>query len=251
MAIAASAILAAGWVSPAGAVEVRKIRPGQPDDATLEEEVRMRLTGRPGLELRGIEVDVQDGHLTLSGRVPSLRDASEAERLSAAVRGLLSITNRIEVRDTETPDSLLQLNAMRALESSPRLRSFRLKASVSEAVLTLDGEVPLARDRMEAEKLASRVDGIVDLRNRIRVSHAPVDPEIITRRLKGVLGRKLIFGGVDDLEVEVSEGGEVTLRGIAAAHVDRLQAERLAYGIPGVTSVRNLIQIRRAPEPRP
>lgn len=233
------------------AVEVRKIRPGQPDDRTLVREVRQRLTGRLRLNLRGIVIDVQEGHLILSGRVPSLYDAMEAERLSAAIRGLRSITNRIDVESTEIPDSLLELHAMRSLEASPRLRSFRLQVSVKDAVLNLSGEVPLARDRLEAEKLVSRVEGIREMKNGIQVAHKPVDPQIISRRLEGVLGRKMIFGGVDELEVSVSEEGRVTLKGIAAAHVDRLQAERIAYGIPGVTSVDNLIVVRRAPDPRP
>lgn len=243
----AAILAAAAWIGPGPlAVEVRKIRTEHPDDATLRQEVLDRLVGRPGLELRDVEAEVTDGRLVLSGTVGSLHEASEAERLSTAVRGLVSIKNQIQVRPVEIPDSLLQLNALRALESSPRLRSFRLKVQVEDAALTITGEVPLARDRLEAEKLASRVEGITSLDNRITIPSAPVDPEIIQRRLTALLTNKMIFGGVDQLEIEVSAEGVVTLTGVAAAHVDRLQAERIAYGLPGVRSVRNRISVRAA-----
>jgi osmotically-inducible protein OsmY len=251
--ISAAALLVAACLAPAAlsrldAVEVRKIRPDQPSDAALMEDLRARMMGRPGLEMRDVRPDVVDGHLTLRGSVDALYERDEAERLCSAIRGLRSITNEIEVRRTEIPDSLLQLHALRALEASPRLRSFGIEVSVTDAVLSMTGEVPLFRDRLEAEKLASRTQGIVGMDDRIRLIQAPVDPEVVERRLKRVLGDKLIFGGVDDLTVQVSEQGVVTLGGVAAAHIDRLKAERIAFGIRGVTAVINRISVRR---PRP
>ncbi len=242
---ALTCILAGALSLPA--VEVIKIRPVPPSDETLAAEVARTITGRPGMDAHRVHVEVHEARLLLSGEVPDLHSRAEAERLALGVRGLSSVENLITIDTAEIPDSLLQFHSLRALEASPRLSSFGIQVSVVEAALTLTGEVPLARDRLEAEKLASRVQGLQSLDNQIRVAPTPVDPEILKRRIEKILRDKRVFGGVEELTVSVGEGGVVTLGGFALSHVDRLRAERLAYGLRGVTEVRNSIQVRRTP----
>ncbi len=246
--LVAACVLGAPHLS---AVEVIKIRPAAPTDESLAAEVTRVISGRPGVDVDDVEVEVRDSSLRLKGRVRDLYDRSEVERLASAVRGLGSIENLLEVEAIDTPDSLLELNSKRALESSPRMTSFRIQVSVAGAAATLTGEVPLARDRLEAERLVSRVAGLQSLDNQVRVAQAPIDPAIIRRRLERLLGDKLIFGGVEELVVEVSESGLVTIRGFVISHLDRLRAERLAYGLRGVTEVRNGLVVRRSPDGLP
>jgi osmotically-inducible protein OsmY len=231
-------------LTPADGVEVRKIRPAPPDDATLEDQVKRRLAGRPGFDDSGVAVKVLEGDLVLSGSVETLFERREAERLASAIRGLRSVQNRISVKRSGTGDSQLEYLARRALQASPRLRSFQLKIVVSDARLVLKGEVPLAKDRLEAEKLVSRVPGVLAIDDNLRVAAVYVDPQVVRRRLERLLGYKLVFGGVGDLSVQVTETGVVTLEGVASAHVDRLRAEQIAFGIRGVTSVVNRIRVR-------
>ncbi len=233
------------------AVEVIKIQPAPPSDEALAREVARIITGRPGVDTHRVRVEAHEGRLRLSGEVPDLHSRAEAERLALGVRGIASVENLITIDTAEIPDSLLQLNSLRALEASPRLRTFGIQVSVAGAALTLAGEVPLARDRLEAEKLASRVRGLQSLDNQIRVAPTPIDPDVLRRRIEKLLGNRRVFGGVEDLMVSVDEGGVVTLGGFSPSHVDRLRAERLAYGLRGVTEVRNDIQVRRPPADPP
>lgn len=249
---AALVLAATGLAGPSPrAVEVRKIEPPQPDDATLEADVRRQIAGRPDVEIGRIKVGVAGGVLSLTGTVDSLWDRSEVERLAAEIRGLKSIDNELTVSPVDAPDSLLEYDANRALETSPRIRSFGLKVSVSGAVLTLDGEVPLARDRMEAARLATHVHGIRELNNEIRVASAPVDPAVVRRHVEHLLGSKVVFAGVEDLSVEVDGEGVVTLGGTVKSFADRLTAERITYGVRGVTSVTNNLRVKEAARASP
>ncbi len=244
---AAALVLLAGTEAPA--VEVRRITPPVPDDATLEKMVMDRISGRPGLDVSGIEATVRDAALTLSGTVEDLHTKREVERFAAAIRGLLSLENRIRVAGQGLPDAFLQQEAKRAVELFPRLRSFRLAVSASDATVRLEGEVPLARDRLDAEEAVARVPGVVAIDNRIRIAAVPIDPRLVRERLVRLLANKLIFGGVEDLQVEVGEGGEVTIQGGVATHADRIRAERLAYGLQGVTTVDNQLVLHIARQP--
>lgn len=228
-----------------GAVETWRPTAPAPDDETLVRTVTMRISGRPGIHVSTVQVEVRDGTLRLGGSVPDLHSRREVERLASSVRGLVAIENNLEVNRRDVPDSLLALEVQRLVDSYPRLRSRRLRAKVSRGVLELEGEVLLARDRLDAEEASARVPGVLSIRNRIDIAPADVDPDLIRRRLTRLLGNKLIFSGVEDLVVQVGEEGRVRLEGVVVTHADRLRAERLAFGLRGVSQVQNDLEVRR------
>ena len=227
------------------AVEVRRIDDAAPDDATLARVVEQRISGRPGVDRSRVAAGVEDSVLTLSGNVSTLHERGEIERLVATIRGLRAVENKIEVDRGSDPDPLLEVHALRAIESSPRLRAFGLQIHVLDGALTIEGEVSLARDRADAEDLVSEVSGVVSVQNQIRLAPCPFDPALVKKKIEGLLARRLIFGGVEDLRVTVGEGGEVVLEGVVPTGADRMRAERLVYGVRGVVSIRNLLQVRR------
>jgi osmotically-inducible protein OsmY len=237
--------------SEAGAVELRRVTPAEPDDASLARSVARVLDGRPRYDFSKVTFDVKGAVLSLAGEVPDLYSRRKAEWLASGVRGLAGIENEILIRRTERQDGLLEVEARRKIDLFPRLRSFGLQLSVRDSVLALEGEVPLGRDRLDAEDAAASVPGIVEIKNRIRLISVPVDPALIRKRLIRLLENRMVLGGVEELEVEVAESGEVVLSGIVISHADKLQAERIAYGLPGVTSARNELRVRatRADEP--
>jgi len=187
--------------------------------------------------------------VTLTGTVPSIDERSQIETLAGGVRGVVSLDNEIGIRRRDIPDSFLQAEVERKLGLYPRLATSNLQAEVTDAVATLTGEVGLARDRFQAAEVIAEVEGLVEIRNEIRVVTAPVDPGVLRRRLTRLLDNKLIFGRIDNLEVGVGEGGEVTLKGTVATQVDRSKAEEIAYGVVGVTSVTNQLEVGPLPPP--
>jgi osmotically-inducible protein OsmY len=64
-------------------------------DESIREEIRVSLSRRPGLDASGVEVEVEGGEVTLSGRVED-RDARWlAEDLVESVPGVSLVHNRL------------------------------------------------------------------------------------------------------------------------------------------------------------
>ncbi|MBI3450991.1 MAG: BON domain-containing protein [Acidobacteria bacterium] len=226
------------------AVEARPVRGPAPDDATIATAVLARVSGRPGLDVSAVTAEVTAGGLVLTGTVSSLFDRSEVERLASGVRGVAGVDNQLQVARVDRDDSGIEVDADRALGGLPRLRGFRISVSVQGSVITLDGDVPVARDRMDAEESVSRVRGATAIVNHLRLVPVSVSPDQLKRRVEALLGEKLIFGAVESLGVKASPEGEVTLDGAVPTPADRLRAERLVYGLRGVSSVTNHLVVR-------
>ena len=70
-------------------------------DSRIFEEVCDRLSQHGRLEASDIEVEVQEGEITLNGSVATRRDKRLAEDLAAGVSGVRDIHNRLRLQDLE------------------------------------------------------------------------------------------------------------------------------------------------------
>ncbi len=86
--------LAFGCFVPAVCVVAAK--PEVSDDA-ITDMVRRKLASDPDVKGGGLQVEVKDGVVTLSGMVPEERARSKAEKLTRKVRGVKSVVNQIKV----------------------------------------------------------------------------------------------------------------------------------------------------------
>jgi osmotically-inducible protein OsmY len=85
----------------------RKIEPQQntpargpaeqrPDEA-IWEDIHEHLTTNPDLDATGVEIVVEDGDVTLTGRVATRESKWLAEELTRAVPGVIDLHNRLKV----------------------------------------------------------------------------------------------------------------------------------------------------------
>lgn len=82
-------------------LEIGKTTFGQRvSDATLTTKVKAKLTGDPEINPFNINVDTEDGVVTLLGRVPTQSDRDEAERLARNTKGVRDVDNRLKVGKT-------------------------------------------------------------------------------------------------------------------------------------------------------
>lgn len=70
-------------------------------DAELREFVLAELLWNPYVREDQLAVDVRDGIVTLSGRMPSWNDRVLAEQVTQRVNGIAAVTNAIEIRQPE------------------------------------------------------------------------------------------------------------------------------------------------------
>lgn len=74
----------------------------QLNDAAIATKVKAKLTGDPEINPFNINVDTEDGVVTLIGRVPTEADKQEAERLARNTKGVRDVDNRLKVGKTDT-----------------------------------------------------------------------------------------------------------------------------------------------------
>jgi len=142
---------------------------------------------------------------------------------------------------------------------SPFLSPFRLGISVADAVVTLDGSVSEAGQRQLAEEIATGVDGITAVINRIRVEPStPAQQAAVLPRIDCVTDDA---GLADRVETQLhwnrathgmavaitASDGIVTLQGPAADAQQAELARLIALNTCGVKRVNSDLQIPSRP----
>ena len=70
---------------------------GPKGDGEIHDQVLIRLAGDQDVKGTGIEVDVKEGVVTLTGKVESDKVRSKAEKLAKKVKGVKSVVNQLTV----------------------------------------------------------------------------------------------------------------------------------------------------------
>jgi osmotically-inducible protein OsmY len=79
--------------------EVREPEGYRRSDADIGREVRDRLADDVGLDSHGIEVEVRNGEVALSGTVRHCADMKRAEAHACAVPGVVLVRNGLQPKD--------------------------------------------------------------------------------------------------------------------------------------------------------
>ena len=79
--------------------EVREPTGYRHSDADIARELRERLADDVGLDSRGIEVEVQNGEVILSGTVRHCADMKRAEAHACAIAGVVQVRNGLQAKE--------------------------------------------------------------------------------------------------------------------------------------------------------
>lgn len=82
--------------------EIRVVSAAEEDDSTVSDawittKIKSKITADPELNPFNIDVDTQDGVVTLSGAVSSVAKRAEAEKLARATKGVVEVVNDLEI----------------------------------------------------------------------------------------------------------------------------------------------------------
>jgi len=213
------------------------------DDDRIRQRVEARLVGQVAVHIESFGIEVQDGIVHLTGIVDSLGERNRADRVVGGIVGVRGIRNDLQLRASDRSEQAISQEISRRLDSRTRFRKTPVQVTVAGTEVTLAGAVERALDRLDAEEIAADVPGVTKINNTLQVrSEGSVTPEAIRSRVTSILTNPLTFGVIRNLQVSV-EQGTVTISGSAAREADRLQAERLTLGVPGVVGVINLITL--------
>jgi osmotically-inducible protein OsmY len=212
-------------------------------DKQLQQDVLRALDWEPGIDAADIGVTVDEGVVTLNGKVRTYAEKSTAERVVLKVFGVKALANDIDVRLTkaaERTDSDIAQAAAAAISWSSDVPANRVTATVSSGWLTLRGDLDWEFQRAAATRAVQYLTGVRGVTNLIALKpHVSVAD--VKTKIEEALKRS---AEVDARRINVNvHDGEVTLTGNVHSWAERAEACRAAYAAPGVKEVQDRMAI--------
>ncbi|MFW6107167.1 MAG: BON domain-containing protein [bacterium] len=222
----------------------RKEKDAQLTDEKIEQAIRDAFLYDPRVFSFQPQVEVEDGVVTLSGTVGSVSAKRAAGETARNTHGVWRLRNLLRVRpETRPADDVLAERVRDALQRDPYVERHEVTVSVLNGKAYLYGAVDNRFEKSQATRVASGVDGVVEVRNSLTVAEEWTwkdDLEIQQDVQQQVGWSPYVDAG--DVTVTVTDG-TVTLTGVVDSWYERRKAAENAWE-GGARDVRNLIEVK-------
>ena len=182
-----------------------------------------------------IGVTVTHGVVTLVGTLESWAMKNAAQEAAHRVKGVLDVANELELKLVgigEPTDGELAERVRRALTWEDRLPEQRIRTTVSQGTVILEGEVDAVGQREDAAKVVRKVLGVTAVTNRIVVRKGAIGQGEVEAAIAAALQRQA-QREAQHVQVEVHDGS-VTLTGNVHSWSERRAIVGTVRGTPGV-----------------
>jgi osmotically-inducible protein OsmY len=120
-------------------------------------------------------VEVKNGDVTLTGVVENLKAKLSAEQDAKNTVGVRHVKNLLKVRPSKPlADDKIAQNVKSALFRDPVVDSYEIVVMAKHGLVTLTGTVDSFFERAEAEDVASRARGVINVKNNLSVIYPSV-----------------------------------------------------------------------------
>jgi osmotically-inducible protein OsmY len=148
----------------------RKFKDAIRSDSEIKQAVLAALRLDPRVMAFSPDVNVEDGVVILGGEVGNSKAKTAADQDAMGIVGVWRVDNLLKVRLKEWPsDAEIQKQLKAALAWDPLLDSSTIDAAVINRVAYLSGGVDSNFQKAEAQDVASRIKGVAEIRNHLKV----------------------------------------------------------------------------------
>jgi osmotically-inducible protein OsmY len=222
-------------------------------DAQIKKNIVDQLLWDSRIDASEVSLEVNEGLVTLSGRVPTYSDREAIHSDVWSIPGVVSVESHINVDHptTAVSDHELKSRIESILEWSPAFDGAAIEIAVELGWVTLGGSVDTIWKRHRAEELTADLAGVLGVTNKLTVVPTnDVSDEEIGKEILAALDRKF-HENMHSVHVMV-ENGTVTLSGtVADQHAHRSVYETALF-TEGVINIEDNLEISRLPhQPQP
>jgi osmotically-inducible protein OsmY len=206
----------------------------------LRDSVVRQLTADPSFDASMVGVTSSEGVVTLSGYVDTYFARLAAERAARRVYGVKAVANELDVKlAQERIDPDIAKDALHALKNRIDV-PLGLGVTVRDGYVSLTGTVEWKYQKAAAERAVRYLRGVRGVFNNIELK-PQVAPKDVQHRITEALHR---HAAIDARRIHVeASGATVTLDGSVRSWVEKDEAERAAWTVPGVATVINRIGV--------
>ena len=212
-------------------------------DKELQHDVLDELEWEPRIDASKIGVSADHGVIALRGEVRSYAERWHAERAAKRVAGVEAVANdlAVDLPDVHTPsDADIAQRALSALEWHVAVPHKRVRITVSDGWLTLEGNVEWMFQRRAAEDAVRNLFGVRGITNSMNV-RPHVHADQVKEKIEAALRRNAELDA-EAIHVETHEG-RVVLQGRVRSWAEHEDVIDAAWAAPGVVRVEDHIAV--------
>jgi len=141
-------------------------------DTTITTAVKNKLAADPTTSAAKIDVDTSNGVVTLSGKVPTAAEKSEAERIARNTQGVRQVVNNISAEGGEggVGGTLSDAAILTSIKSQFMTNGIiGTNVDVKNGEVTITGEVDNPQEKSRAEEIARQASGVKSVKNLLTI----------------------------------------------------------------------------------
>jgi hyperosmotically inducible protein len=226
------------------------------EDAATTTKVKTALMLSKHASAFDIDVNTNQGAVSLKGQVPSEEIKAMAGAIAQDTSGVKELHNNLVIDPAARPNPETSRLSERvadleiktlvgdAIRKSPELKDRSIELVVQERKVSLNGVVETESQKNLAQQIAWGVQGVAGVTNSISVTapQAGDSPEDkLAKRVEFELYSTKAFS-VNTLQIH-SLDGTVTLAGTVSSRAEKLLAEKVAQTVNGVRKVVNNLSV--------
>jgi osmotically-inducible protein OsmY len=213
-------------------------------DQEIFKNVTQKLEFDPRIDPSNIIIAVKDGIVTLTGTVHTYAGKSIVEDDVKSIKGVKGIAEELKVDfygyQRERTDTDIARAARYALEWDVMIPEEKIQVIVEVGVVTLTGEASYNYQRDAAVSAVRNLKGVKNVINRISLKPS-INPQEIKSRISKEFERN---AHIDASKVSVeAEDSKIILQRTVRSWAEKNEAVKVAWSIPGVKNVENLITL--------